>query len=128
MLGERIREIRKTDSKRFERAHVDLSRLLGYTADNSENDGGPDPWWIVGDFCLAAEDYKTDGKNPISLHKERQVNDHPTWITRMVPQLSKNIDFVRVIISPSTSVERVAVAISRDVTYWNQEQFVNWAQ
>lgn len=118
----------QTDSKRFERAHVDLGRLLGYNADNTDEDGGPDPWWIVGDFCLTAEDYtETDGKKPISLYKVRQANDHPTWISKKVPGISENTEFVRVIISPSNSVESAAVTIARDVAYWNQESFVKWA-
>lgn len=117
------------DSKRFERAHVDLGRLLGYFADNSEEDGGPDPWWIAGnDFCLAAEDYtETDGSKPIPLHKIRQANDHPTWIMRKVQGLSESTDFVRVIISPATTVDKAAATISRDVAYWNQKEFLNWA-
>jgi hypothetical protein len=119
----------QTDGKRFERAHKDLGLLLGYNSDNTEEDAGPDPWWIAGnDFCIAAEDYtETDGSKPIPVHKVRQVNDHPTWIQKKVSGLSPDTEYVRVIISPATSIERAAVTIARNIAYWNQKDFYEWA-
>ncbi|WJH37101.1 hypothetical protein N6H14_16350 [Paenibacillus sp. CC-CFT747] len=75
-----------------------------------------------------AEDYtETNGTNPIPAYKIRQANDHPTWIGRKVSGLSESTEYVRVIISPSMTVEKAAVTLARDVTNWNQQDFVMWA-
>lgn len=118
-----------TDGKFFENAHERLGSLLGYRAGNSEESGAPDPWWIAGnDFCISAEDYtETDGSHPIPVHKIHQVNDHPTWILQKVSGLSPETDFLRVIISPSKTIEKAAAILSRDVSYWNQQDFLDWA-
>ncbi|PPB08842.1 DEAD/DEAH box helicase [Brevibacillus laterosporus] len=118
-----------TDGKLFERAHEDLGKLLGYRAGNSGETSAPDPWWIAGnDFCLVAEDFtETDGKKPISAHKVRQANGHPTWISRMIEGLTEKTTYIRVIISPSVFVEESALIIAQDIAYWNQSDFVQWA-
>ncbi|WJQ78973.1 DEAD/DEAH box helicase [Brevibacillus brevis] len=118
-----------TDGKLFENAHEDLGKLLGYRAGNSKESTAPDPWWIAGnDFCLAAEDYTdTDGTKPISAYKVRQANDHPIWISRMVEGLSERTTYIRVIISPSVTVQATALNIAQDIFYWNQLDFVQWA-
>ncbi|MER2079370.1 DEAD/DEAH box helicase [Psychrobacillus psychrotolerans] len=114
---------------KFEQAHEDLGRLIGYIVGNTEENAGPDPWWIAGDdFCMAAEDFtETDGTKPIPTYKIRQLNDHPTWISRKIEGLSTDTEFLRVIISPATKIERSAVTISREISYWNQSDFVIWA-
>lgn len=118
----------QTDGAKFERAHQELGMLLGYNAGNTEDTAGPDPWWIVGDFCLVAEDYtETDGTKPIPAYKIRQANDHSVWISRKVPGMNSSMTFVSVIISPSKQVETGALSISRDLVYWNQAEFVQWA-
>ncbi|MFS0726292.1 DEAD/DEAH box helicase [Paenibacillus sp. 1P07SE] len=118
-----------TDGNLFERAHEDLGKLLGYLAGNSDERTAPDPWWIAGNnFCLAAEDYtETDGTKPIPAYKVRQANDHPTWISRKVEGLSASTTYVRVIITPSVTVEASALNIAQDIAYWNQSDFVQWA-
>jgi hypothetical protein len=118
-----------TDGNLFERAHEDLGKILGYRAGNSEERTAPDPWWIAGnDFCLAAEDYtETDGTKPISAYKVRQANDHPTWISRRVEGLSDRTTYIRVIITPSVTVESSALTIAQNIFYWNQSEFVQWA-
>ena len=117
------------DGKRFERGHTELGLLLGYNAGNTEDDAGPDPWWIAGnDFCIAAEDYtETDGTKPVPVYKVRQVNDHPTWIKQKVEGLSPDTEFIRVIITSSTTIEAAAITLEKNVAYWNHNDFVEWA-
>lgn len=117
------------DGNKFEAAHQDLGSLLGYRSENTDLNGGPDPWWIAcDDFCLVAEDYtQTDGSKPIPLYKVRQANDHSTWILDKTKGLSAEVDFVRVVITPATKIEAAAATISNGIAYWNQASFVEWA-
>ncbi|MFB7159529.1 DEAD/DEAH box helicase [Lysinibacillus sp. NPDC056232] len=119
------------NSKKFEAAHKDLGKLLGYNADNTEENSGPDPWWTIGnEFCLVAEDYtETDGEKPIPTYKIRQLNDHPKWLQRKIENLSTETEFVRILISPSTKIEHAALDIADEsIYYWNQNKFKLWAQ
>lgn len=119
------------DSKKFEAAHVDLGKLLGYNASNTEESGGPDPWWSInGDFCLVCEDYtETDGEKPIPTYKVRQLNDHPRWLQNKVENITDKTLILKVLISPSTTIEQAALDIYDGATYyWNQWDFLQWAQ
>ncbi|WP_425622582.1 DEAD/DEAH box helicase [Brevibacillus borstelensis] len=118
-----------TDGNAFEQAHVKLGTLLGYDAGNTEDTGGPDPWWICGnDFCLVSEDYtETDGSKPIPLYKVRQLTTHPTYIQNHVTGLAANTEYVRVFISPSQTIEDSAVTYAQELTFWHQPAFLDWA-
>jgi hypothetical protein len=118
-----------SDGNAFEQAHVKLGTLLGYDAGNSEDTGGPDPWWICGnDFCLVSEDYtQTDGTKPIPLYKVRQLTTHPTYIQNHITGLTADAKFLRVFISPAASIEDSAVTYAKEIVFWHQPAFLDWA-
>lgn len=54
------------DKGPFEEAHKKLGELIGFVAENVEEDGSPDPWWISNNTCFVFEDHQ-DGKESSSL-------------------------------------------------------------
>lgn len=75
-LENEIREgLLQDEAKQFEAAHEAIGQVLGFNAQNSEQQGDPDPRWIVEDaMCFVFEDHvkEADGSN-LSLEKARQV-------------------------------------------------------
>lgn len=74
--------LRAHDSDSFEAAQVQLGDLLGFHAENSNEDGAPDPWWVLGtDIGIVFEDYTETGTNPqLSKKKVQQGKGHKDWL------------------------------------------------
>ncbi|WP_145958749.1 hypothetical protein [Paenibacillus polymyxa] len=117
------------DGNTSEHAHVKLGTLLGYEAGNTEDTGGPDPWWVCGnDFILVSENYtQIDGTKPIPLYKVRQPTTHLTYIRSRVTGLSSGAEYIRVFISQATTIEDSAVEYATELVFWHQPAFLDWA-
>src|SRR5437016_10893122 len=69
--------IQANDADRFEDAQRRLGLFLGFRAANSDENGDPDPWWILGDDkCIVFEDHsgaKGEEHQELDAKKARQV-------------------------------------------------------
>src|SRR5579864_6846719 len=84
----------------FEQAHKLLGEMIGFEAGKVEEDGSPDPWWIVGDVCLVFEDHAgVKYTLSIDVKKARQVSSHPDWMQANVAA-SKQAKFLIVLVTP----------------------------
>lgn len=128
--GEIQSGLAQNQSETFERAHVDLGRLLGFRADNSEDSGAPDPWWVAGDrLCFVFEDHSnaTPG-NALPLDKARQAASHVGWIRENVRELADTAEINPVLVTPAdVSSPNVQTHLS-SVVVWPLEEFRAWAR
>lgn len=119
--------ISQNSSKRFEVAHENLGRLLGFDAARVEADAAPDCWWTISDeLCIVFEDH-SDANSDATLGatKVRQAASHVDWIRHNVSALKKATIFT-VLISPATKIEKHAIPYAKDVLYWNLADFRGW--
>ncbi|MFO0140552.1 MAG: DEAD/DEAH box helicase family protein [Aphanizomenon sp.] len=125
----RVRDT-KEDSKAFENGHEKLGRLLGYQAGNSNGDADPDPWWVAyDDFCIVFEDHSTNNpENSLGATKVRQAASHPNWIKQNISTLRNESEIIPVVITPCKSITNGAKPHTQDVCYWNQQDFLAWAE
>jgi hypothetical protein len=113
---------------KFEQAHKLLGDMLGFDAGKIEEEGSPDPWWIVGDVCLVFEDHAgAKSSSSIDVKKARQASSHPGWMVANVPA-SKETKILSVIITPVKKVNSKAVAHLNRVALWPLANFKEWAQ
>lgn len=127
----RVKEImdglNQTESKPFENAQVLLGRLLGYHADNREDDSAPDPWWVLSETeGLVFEDY-TDCKAGavISTAKARQAASHPAWLSER--EEYRDIQFHVVFLTPAKELGAGARPSAKNCYYFEMSDFVKWA-
>jgi hypothetical protein len=115
-------------SDAFELAQVQMGRLLGYEADNSSEEGSPDPWWVLNEHeGIVFEDYTDcEAHSVISIVKVRQAASHPNWLRQKGKY--PDVNFYPVFLS-QISVLGVETRIQcNDIAYWNRENFVRWAK
>src|SRR4029453_10903774 len=118
--------LQTADGKAFEAGHVRLGRLLGYEADNSDDDAAPDPWWIADDTVFVFEDHAEAGGNTVfSATKARQAASHPDWIRENL-KLPPTTEIIPIIITPCTKTTKGAVPSLRKVRYWALDDFCAW--
>lgn len=114
--------------EKFEQAHKLLGDMLGFDAGKIEEDGSPDPWWIVGDVCLVFEDHAgAKSSSSIDVKKARQASSHPDWMVANVPA-SKETKILPVLVTPVKKVNSKAVAHLSGVALWPLASFKEWAQ
>jgi hypothetical protein len=120
---------REKASKEFEQAHVRLGQLLGYKADNANRDSDPDPWWIVSDYlCVVFEDHSSGSQQTVlGSNKVRQAASHPNWIKDKIP-LSPSAEIIPVLVTPCLQIKDEALPHTKNVCYWNLENFRQWTQ
>lgn len=123
-----LNNLAERDHEKFERAHVELGRLLGFEAGNKETQGAPDPWWIVDDtLCFIFEDHSdADGGSSLSVTKARQVASHPNWVGENL-SLSPGAEVIPVLITPVGKADVDAVPHLKNVYLWGLEDFREWA-
>lgn len=116
------------NSKPFEDAHLELGKLLGFTGGKIENDGSPDPWWLLKEhFCFVFEDHagaKLDGS--LSASKARQAMAHPDWIKAHLGLASEEV--FSILITPAKSAAQGAMPILHHFYIWPLEEFEQWAK
>jgi len=112
----------------FEQAQLQLGEHLGFNAGKREEDGSPDPWWIVGDLAIVFEDHANAGQNSyIDTTKARQAASHPDWLKVHVPDAA-SASIVSVLVTPSTRAAVGAVPSLSRVSYWGLGDFRDWAE
>ena len=122
--------IRQNKAKNFEAAHVELGKFLGYTAENSNEKGAPDPWWKSGErFCIVFEDH-SDGRpgNELPLEKARQAALHSVWVRENVNGLAPDAEVLSVLVTPADVSSKHLQLYIRDVAVWHLEDFRKWAE
>jgi len=119
----------ESDSSSFEESQVLLGELLGFKAGNSNEQGAPDPWWILrDDLCIVFEDHN-DAKetSKLSIEKARQAFCHDSWIKDNIP-LSKNAEIIKVLVTPVTTTQIGATTFLEDVCLWNLDEYKHWVK
>lgn len=113
----------------FEKAHLELGKLLGYDAHNSDITAAPDPYWIISDgLCIVAEDkiYESDEKE-IPVEHVTQATRHETWIRANVERLRKDARIITVFVSNSSKIEATARTFGKDIYYVHRNDLFKWA-
>ena len=112
-------------SKAFEEAQVKVGRLLGCFADNSDEQGAPDPWWVFGDAGIVFEDYTDTGANPvISKAKTLQASGHPNWLRGRFPHVSFSV----VVCSRSSQLHTAATPHTGGLFYIEADKFLAFSE
>jgi len=108
------------ESKPFEAAQVKLGRLLGFEADNSDAQGAPDPWWVLGRHGIVFEDYTATGENPVvSKSKAIQAKAHPDTLADKYP----GVQFHVVFCTTSKMLDGIAKPHVSDISYISVADF-----
>jgi hypothetical protein len=117
-------------AKPFEAGMVSLGELLGFTAENSDDDAAPDPWWRIDDrYCMVFEAHtdKVSGSDALlGANKVRQAKSHPDWIRKNVPGAEK-ARVTAVLVTPCTRMTAGATPHVAGVYYWEMKTFRQWA-
>jgi len=126
---EGLHSLTPEDSTPFETAHVELGKLLGFSAGRVQDNGSPDPWWLLkGHLCFVFEDHaggKEDGC--LNTSKARQAMAHPDWIRANVPDGAGG-DIVSVVVTPATRADQGAKPILHHFCVWPLNDFIPWAE
>jgi hypothetical protein len=127
----RERDIREglKQAKSFEQAQRELGEHLGFFAGKMERDASPDPWWLIGEFCIVFEDHadaKPDGA-VIDATKARQAASHPDWIQKNVIG-AKDANVLSVLVTPAKLAKEGAIPSLSRVAYWDLRAFRDWAE
>jgi hypothetical protein len=122
--------IQASDADRFEDAQRRLGLFLGFNAGNSDENGAPDPWWLLGDGkCVVFEDHsgaKGEEHQALDAKKARQVAMHPNWILdRKIVEGSGNV--FPVLVTPMTKAEFAAQSHLGEFYCWPLADFRKWA-
>ena len=118
------------DGKKFERAHLELGKILGYQAANKDDRGAPDPYWIINDdLCVVSEDkiYEKTS-NSIPVNHVKQAGGHIKWIRENVKTLRSSAEIITVFVSNSSSIEEEARIFGKDLYYIHKEDLYKWAK
>ncbi len=111
----------------FEHAHKLLGDMLGFEADNVEQDGSPDPWWIAGSICFVFEDHAgAQETSALDIKKARQVATHPEWIRENV-KATAQAEILPVLITPVKKFKKAAAPHLKKVALWPLDEFQDWA-
>jgi hypothetical protein len=115
------------ESTSFERAQQELGYLLGYESGNREDEGAPDPWWIVNDnFCIIFEDYSDSLKSSeLSVKKARQALSHNFWALKNLP-LKDNAEIYVFIVGKIEKCREAALPYLDKVAFWETDNFREW--
>lgn len=119
----------ESDSKGFEISQVLMGEFLGFKAGNSEEQGAPDPWWILrDDLCIVFEDY-SDAKetSKLSVEKARQVASHDNWIQKNVP-IMKDAEIIKVLVAPIKQTHLGALTHLDNVYFWDLDDYKQWVK
>jgi len=122
--------IQATDADQFEEAQRRLGLLLGFESGNSNENGAPDPWWVLGGGkCIVFEDHsgaKGESHQELDAKKARQVAMHPNWIhDRKI--VGPKCEVAAVLVTPMAKAEFAAQAHLDTFSCWPLDDFRHWA-
>jgi len=115
------------DPSRFEQAHFEMGRILGFDVGKIESDASPDPWWRSSGICFVFEDHVGSENETIDATKARQAASHPAWIRSNVPDATHHI-IVSVLVTPAKRAYRGAIPSLTEVLLWPVDEFRAWAK
>ncbi len=118
--------LRSVSSSEFEPAQVLLGKLLGFEADNSSDQGAPDPWWILNEqIGVVFEDYTDLGKSAkIPKRKVLQAKGHPDTLQEKHP----DIDFKPILCSGTDNIDNAALPHVDGVYYISVDQMRSFSE
>ncbi|WP_283153612.1 DEAD/DEAH box helicase [Guptibacillus hwajinpoensis] len=113
----------------FENGHEILGMLLGFKSSNTDQTGGPDPWWIVDNkVCLVFEDkFHVDPQKPLSVSEVKQAKGHKDWIRKNISDFRDDGKIITVFITNITNIDDSALPFTEDLYYWNVDDFLSWS-
>jgi len=111
----------------FETGQVELGNLLGFTANNNEDDGAPDPWWLGGKLGIVFEDHANGNASTVfGAVKARQASGHPKWMKKYIPGTAE-MNILPILVTPCTKAKSGADPQLEEVHYWELGEFRSWA-
>ncbi|WP_083914892.1 DEAD/DEAH box helicase family protein [Alkalispirochaeta alkalica] len=124
MINGIITELSNDDSSIFEKAQKELGLLLGYDAGKIEDEGAPDPWWLVNEnLGFVFEDY-TEGleTSSVSVTKARQASTHDVWLKENLP-INKDARIYTFLVGKVHKCSPASLAHLRNVGFISTEDF-----
>lgn len=111
----------------FEQAQRLLGEMLGFKTGKIEEDGSPDPWWLVAGYTFVFEDYvNAKPESAVDVTKARQASTHPNWIRKNVPESAAG-EVLAVLVTPVKAMKQGATPHLDEVGFWPVDEFRAWA-
>ncbi len=126
-LSEVEANIKSKEAKNFENGLAILGRMLGSKMyEKKQEDGAPDGLWIFGDWCSFVFEAKTNEKpdGGISFDTLRQAGAHETTV-RSDAFIPKYVPCFTVVISPRSTVDKLALPHLKDISYVSHDEIIN---
>jgi hypothetical protein len=110
----------------FEQAQRLLGEMLGFKTGKIEEDGSPDPWWLVAGYSFVFEDYvNAKPDSAVDTTKGRQAATHPNWMRKNVPE-SEAGEILAVLVTPVKAMRKGAAPHLVKVGLWPVDEFREW--
>jgi hypothetical protein len=124
-LTEIQRNIENTKFNSFENGLAILGKMLGAQTHQWQEDGAPDGLWMFGDWCAFVFEAKTEEKphKGISLDTVTQAGRHEvrTRADKLIPTF---MPCFTVVISPRTTLDKLALPHLKEISYMSHEDIV----
>ncbi len=129
-----ICSIKKDSGEKFEWAHQELGKWMGYKTLNPKGDSEPDPIWILNSqLCIVSEDkiYEKDDK-AIPTRHVREAAGHENWIRANAHKenilMAEEFKSYTVFISNSTKTQLNTSIHGEYIYYLNHKDFIKWSE
>lgn len=120
-------EMTKSDATDFEHAVLTLGSLLGYEAGKIQQEGTPDPWWLVGDeICFVFEVHSAATKGKIGSAKSRQAALQDRYVREKL-DLPKEAEVISVLLSDGRPDSEASSIYLTGTCLWPLADFRKWA-
>lgn len=118
------------DGKNFEIGVEQLGKWMGFVSNNTDEDAGPDPWWINGDeLCFVTEcKIYQDPEKAIPTCDVRQAQLHSKWIREKEKGIRTDAKIITLFVTNTSTIEHSAVTFADGIYYVNQNQLYELAQ
>lgn len=122
--------LRSDNGNTFEHAFMELGKLLGYEANNSDGHTSPDPWWIINnDYCIVSEDKIYTGDQPkIKTNDVRQALTHEKWIKTNLSQLNRDSKIDTIFVTTTLDFEQNADVYGENLKIVLRDELIEWAE
>jgi hypothetical protein len=118
------------DSSKFEESVVELGKLLGFTSGKVEEEGSPDPYWLLNDNQIIVFEANNEAseESVLSTTKARQAATHDNWLKANL-ELDDTVKIHQVLITPKVKFSDGAISqiIGSGLSLWTLNEFVEWA-
>lgn len=121
-----LENVLKNEAEFFEEAQKRLGEFIGFKSGNIEDDGAPDPWWILSNkHCIVFEDHTNASSEYFSANKARQASTHDNWIKENL-NVDKDIEILKILVTPTIKANKGAYPHLKDVYLWAPKAFREW--